>query len=79
MAPLLHRAAIITLEQVLRGTADRERWKATARTQPILGSRMARERVNIPEPGSILTTPGGKPALTTNSANFNDVSGVTCE
>jgi len=34
---------------------------------------------SIPEPGSMLTTPGGKPALTTNSANFNDVSGVTCK
>jgi len=32
---------------------------------------------SIPEPGSMLTTPGGKPALTTNSANFNDVNGVT--
>jgi len=34
---------------------------------------------SIPEPGRMLTTPGGKPALTTNSANFNDVSGVTCK
>jgi len=25
----------------------------------------------------MLTTPGGKPALATNSANFKDVSGVT--
>jgi len=36
-------------------------------------------RLDVPDPGTILTTPGGKPALTTNSANFNDVSGVTCK
>ena len=33
--------------------------------------------VRSPDPDRMLITPGGKPALTTNSANFRDVSGVT--
>ena len=33
--------------------------------------------IDDPGPGSILITPGGNPALTTSSANFRAVSGVT--
>ena len=35
--------------------------------------------IDDPGPGRILMTPGGKPALTVNSANFSAVNGVTCE
>ncbi len=34
-------------------------------------------RILIPDPGTMLMTPLGMPALTVNSANFSAVSGVT--
>lgn len=42
----------------------------------IIGLRW-RLRLNLPDPGRMLTTPLGSPALAANSANFSAVSGVT--
>lgn len=65
------------------GWSDR-RWptKAPTRTGDMGGwdgrhGPLGQESVFLPDPGRMLTTPFGSPALAANSANFSAVSGVT--